>query len=132
MATTVPGRPSPPAKARDIAEALAARLAADPRITSAEVAGPGFLNLRLAAAEWQSVIRAASTRRRLRPLDMGKGQGRRVRLGQPDRPDACRPVPGAIEHALASLLASCRQYVTREQELINDGGVARCAGAFRL
>ncbi|MBZ0123529.1 MAG: arginine--tRNA ligase, partial [Roseovarius sp.] len=31
-------------KPRDIAEALAARLASDDRITSAEVAGPGFLN----------------------------------------------------------------------------------------
>jgi arginyl-tRNA synthetase len=34
-------------KPRDIAEALAGHLAADPRIASAEVAGPGFLNLRL-------------------------------------------------------------------------------------
>jgi arginyl-tRNA synthetase len=33
---------------RAIAEALAARLAGDPRIAAAEVAGPGFLNLRLA------------------------------------------------------------------------------------
>jgi len=44
---------------RAIAEALAARLAADPRITLAEVAGPGFLNLRLSPAEWQGVVRAA-------------------------------------------------------------------------
>jgi arginyl-tRNA synthetase len=34
-------------KPRDIAEVLAGHLAADPRIASAEVAGPGFLNLRL-------------------------------------------------------------------------------------
>ena len=34
-------------KPRDIAEALAGHLAADPRVSSAEVAGPGFLNLRL-------------------------------------------------------------------------------------
>jgi arginyl-tRNA synthetase len=35
-------------KPRDIAEVLAGHLAGDPRIASAEVAGPGFLNLRLA------------------------------------------------------------------------------------
>ena len=40
-------------KPRDIADALAAKLAADERITSAEVAGPGFLNLRLASSVWQ-------------------------------------------------------------------------------
>ncbi|MEP1588504.1 MAG: arginine--tRNA ligase, partial [Tateyamaria sp.] len=31
-------------KPRDIADALATRLTDDPRVTSAEVAGPGFLN----------------------------------------------------------------------------------------
>jgi len=43
-------------KPRDIATALAERLATDPRITSAEVAGPGFLNLRLAVSVWQGVL----------------------------------------------------------------------------
>jgi arginyl-tRNA synthetase len=42
-------------KPRDIAEALSTRLTADERITSAEVAGPGFLNLRLAPSVWQQV-----------------------------------------------------------------------------
>ncbi len=45
-------------KPREIADALAARLAADDRITAAEVAGPGFLNLRLSASLWQGVIGA--------------------------------------------------------------------------
>ncbi len=35
-------------KPRDIADALAALLVNDPRVASADVAGPGFLNLRLA------------------------------------------------------------------------------------
>ncbi|MGB0968633.1 MAG: arginine--tRNA ligase, partial [Halocynthiibacter sp.] len=39
-------------KPRDIAETLAAKLAEDPRVTSAEVAGPGFLNLRLDQEIW--------------------------------------------------------------------------------
>jgi arginyl-tRNA synthetase len=46
---------------RAIAEALAARLATDARITSADVAGPGFLNLRLAPAVWQRIVKAALT-----------------------------------------------------------------------
>ena len=48
-------------KPRDIAEALAARLAADPRIAKAEVAGPGFLNLRLEPAVWQALPAAILT-----------------------------------------------------------------------
>src|SRR5690606_41495552 len=43
-------------KPRDIAALVAGRLGADPRIASAEVAGPGFLNLRLAPAGWLVVI----------------------------------------------------------------------------
>ncbi|MEC8574077.1 MAG: arginine--tRNA ligase, partial [Pseudomonadota bacterium] len=43
-------------KPRDIAEALATKLAADARVTSAEVAGPGFLNLRLDQGSWQAVL----------------------------------------------------------------------------
>ena len=37
---------------RAIAEALAARLMEDPRVAGADVAGPGFLNLRLVDAAW--------------------------------------------------------------------------------
>ena len=47
------------AKPRDIADALAGRLAADARIESAQVAGPGFLNLRLSADVWRAVVPAA-------------------------------------------------------------------------
>ena len=44
---------------RDIATALADRLAGDPRLSRVEVAGPGFLNLRLAPA---SGTRCCATR----------------------------------------------------------------------
>ncbi len=37
-------------KPRDIAEAVAARLAGDPRLASVELAGPGFINLRVSDA----------------------------------------------------------------------------------
>jgi arginyl-tRNA synthetase len=44
---------------RALAEALAAEIGQDARILSAEVAGPGFLNLRLDPALWRAVIPAA-------------------------------------------------------------------------
>ncbi len=112
-------------KPRDIAEALAARLAADPRITSADVAGPGFLNLRLAPAEWQGVIRAALTE----GADYGRsdmGQGRKVNVefvsANPTGPMHVGHTRGAIfGDALASLLDFAGHDVTREY-YINDGG----------
>ena len=45
-------------KPRDIAEALAAKLETDDRIETAEVAGPGFLNLRLSPFVWQGVVKS--------------------------------------------------------------------------
>ena len=46
-------------KPRDIADALAAALLNDPRIEAADVAGPGFLNLRLSKTLWQGVVKSA-------------------------------------------------------------------------
>jgi arginyl-tRNA synthetase len=48
-----PARANP----RAIAEALAERLKGLPAVTAVEIAGPGFLNLRLAAAFWQDRLR---------------------------------------------------------------------------
>ncbi|MEU8634400.1 arginine--tRNA ligase [Amycolatopsis sp. NPDC048633] len=55
-------------KPRDFAEALAAAVAADDGVTSAEVAGPGFLNFRLAAAAQGDIVRQV--------LDAGAAFGR--------------------------------------------------------
>ena len=66
-------------KPRDIADALAAKLAQDARIASAEVAGPGFLNLRLSPVVWQSVLGAVLEG----GLDYGRanlGQGKKVNV----------------------------------------------------
>jgi arginyl-tRNA synthetase len=66
-------------KPRDIAEALAGHLARDPRIASAEVAGPGFLNLRLAPQTWRDLVLAALAR----GDEFGKstlGAGRKVNV----------------------------------------------------
>ena len=110
---------------RAIAEALAARLGADGRIASAEVAGPGFLNLRLAPAVWQGVIGAILTA----GADYGRatlGAGRRVNVefvsANPTGPMHVGHVRGAVfGDALARLLAFAGWEVTREY-YINDGG----------
>ncbi|MGA0777349.1 MAG: arginine--tRNA ligase [Gemmobacter sp.] len=110
---------------RAIAEALAARLGADGRIASAEVAGPGFLNLRLAPEVWQGVIGAILAA----GADYGRatlGAGRRVNVefvsANPTGPMHVGHVRGAVfGDALARLLAFAGWEVTREY-YINDGG----------
>ncbi|KGJ01635.1 arginine--tRNA ligase [Paracoccus sphaerophysae] len=112
-------------KPRDIAEALAAELAADPRVTSAEVAGPGFLNLRLAPGQWREVVSAALAE----GGDYGRvpaGQGERINIefvsANPTGPMHVGHMRGAVfGDALASLLAFAGHEVTREY-YINDGG----------
>jgi arginyl-tRNA synthetase len=110
---------------RAIAEALAARLMEDPRVAGADVAGPGFLNLRLEPAAWQGLVRAV--------LEEGTGYGRST-LGQgrkvnvefvsanPTGPMHVAHARGAVVgDALANLLAYAGFNVTREY-YINDGG----------
>src|SRR5829696_405548 len=43
---------------RTLAEALAAELRAAPEVEAAEVAGPGFINMRLDPATWRDELRA--------------------------------------------------------------------------
>lgn len=112
-------------KPRDIAEMLAARLLKDDRIEVAEVAGPGFLNLRLVADLWRGVIGAA--------LEQGAGfgrsdmgQGKRVNVefvsANPTGPLHVGHTRGAVfGDALASLLDFAGHKVTREY-YVNDGG----------
>ncbi|RJK99199.1 arginine--tRNA ligase [Paracoccus aestuarii] len=111
-------------KPRDIADRLAARLT-DPRIASAEVAGPGFLNLRLSSAVWQDVIRAAlASGDDYGRSEMGAGQKVNVEFvsANPTGPMHVGHVRGAVfGDALARLLAYSGHDVTREY-YINDGG----------
>ncbi|MEO8241019.1 MAG: arginine--tRNA ligase [bacterium] len=110
---------------RAIAEALAARLARDPRIKSADVAGPGFLNLRLSNVVWQGVVKAALTD----GADFGRstlGGGLKVNVefvsANPTGPMHVGHVRGAVVgDALSNLLAFAGWKVTREY-YINDGG----------
>jgi arginyl-tRNA synthetase len=110
---------------RAIADALAARLMADPRVAGADVAGPGFLNLRLEPAAWQGLVREV--------LEKGTGYGRsglgggrRVNVefvsANPTGPMHVAHARGAVVgDALASLLDFAGYAVTREY-YINDGG----------
>ncbi|MEM6677210.1 MAG: arginine--tRNA ligase [Pseudomonadota bacterium] len=112
-------------KPRAIAEGLSARLAEDPRIASAEVAGPGFINLRLAPAAWHSVLEAILTG----PEAFGRstaGAGRKVNVefvsANPTGPLHVGHTRGAVfGDALARLLDFAGWAVTREY-YINDGG----------
>ena len=110
---------------RAIAEELARRLATDPRIQTADVAGPGFINMRLSNTLWQGVVGAALQG----GTDFGRstmGQGKRVNVeyvsANPTGPLHVGHTRGAVfGDALASLLAYAGYEVTREY-YINDGG----------
>ena len=112
-------------KPRDIADALAARLAADPRITAADVAGPGFLNLRIDPAQWQGVIRAAlAAGGDYGRSDLGRGIKVNVEFvsANPTGPMHVGHTRGAVfGDALSALLDFAGYDVTREY-YINDGG----------
>lgn len=112
-------------KPRDIADSLASRLRNASGITQAEVAGPGFLNLRLDSELWRDVVRQA-----LRTgVDFGRsdlGQGQKVNVefvsANPTGPMHVGHTRGAVfGDALASLLDFAGYRVTREY-YINDAG----------
>lgn len=110
-------------KPRDIADALAVHLAKDPRIRVAEVAGPGFLNLRLADGVWMSVV-GAVLKGGFGRSDMGDGRSVCVEYvsANPTGPLHVGHTRGAVfGDALASLLDYAGYAVTREY-VINDGG----------
>lgn len=110
---------------REIADVLAAKLSLDSRIISADVAGPGFLNLRLDPLVWTSVIPTV--------LKLGANYGRsKIGAGQkvnieyvsanPTGPLHVGHARGAVfGDALASLLDFSGYDVTREY-YVNDGG----------
>ncbi|MCI2398748.1 arginine--tRNA ligase [Aliiroseovarius subalbicans] len=111
-------------KPRDIAEALAAKLSADARITSAEVAGPGFLNLRLDDTVWAGLVTKVLTDAAYGRSTMGAGQKVNVEFvsANPTGPLHVGHTRGAVfGDALARLLDYAGHDVTREY-YINDGG----------
>ncbi|MEM6307946.1 MAG: arginine--tRNA ligase, partial [Pseudomonadota bacterium] len=127
MATNAAMVLAKPAKTnpRALAEKLADRFLADVRIITADVAGPGFLNLRLDPSVWADVVRATLQA----PGTYGRstvGQGKRVNVeyvsANPTGPLHVGHTRGAVfGDALASLLDFAGYDVTREY-YINDGG----------
>ena len=112
-------------KPRDIAIPLAEALTGDPDVVSAEVAGPGFINLRLRDAFWHGVV-AAILREGARYGASDIGQGQRVNVeyvsANPTGPMHVGHCRGAVfGDALANLLAFVGYDVTREY-YINDAG----------
>ncbi|MEO1611658.1 MAG: arginine--tRNA ligase, partial [Pseudomonadota bacterium] len=112
-------------KPRDLATMLARKLAADDRVATAEIAGPGFINLRLAPTVWLDALKTAVTE----GVAFGEGTagaGKRVNVeyvsANPTGPLHVGHTRGAVfGDALASLLEFAGWDVTREY-YINDGG----------
>jgi len=110
---------------RDLAAKLAPKLAEDVRIESADIAGPGFINLRLSPMVWLEAFAAA-----LKEGDRfgagRQGAGKRVNVeyvsANPTGPLHVGHTRGAVfGDALAGLLDFAGWEVTREY-YINDGG----------
>jgi arginyl-tRNA synthetase len=110
---------------RALAEAIAARLANHPEVAAVEIAGPGFINLRLKKSVWPRVLNSV--------LALGEaygssslGQGKKANVeyvsANPTGPLHVGHVRGAVfGDALAQLLVESGLEVTREY-YINDAG----------
>ncbi|MXO74883.1 arginine--tRNA ligase [Altererythrobacter aerius] len=110
---------------RSLAEKIVAHLARDPAITGAEIAGPGFINLRLADSEWLRELETIAAV----GADYGRsatGAGRRVNVeyvsANPTGPMHMGHCRGAVVgDALANLLEFVGHPVIREY-YVNDAG----------
>ncbi|MFM6950897.1 MAG: arginine--tRNA ligase [Novosphingobium sp.] len=110
---------------RALAEALVAELVKVPGVTSAEIAGPGFINLRVDASAWIAELRAIAAL----ASDYGRstvGQGSTVNVeyvsANPTGPMHMGHCRGAVVgDALATLLEFAGHKVIREY-YVNDAG----------
>lgn len=112
------------ANPKALGEALAAELRTDPRILEASVAGPGFINLRLAPEIFHDVVRSALSD----PETFGRArlQGGPINVeyvsANPTGPMHVGHGRGAVfGDALCNLLVAAGRQVTREY-YINDAG----------
>ena len=112
-------------KPRDLAEALVAELTKIEDVTSAEIAGPGFINMRLAPSAWLAELRAiAALGTDYGRSDMGGGKTVNVEYvsANPTGPMHMGHCRGAVVgDALATLLEYAGHKVTREY-YVNDAG----------
>jgi len=110
---------------RALAELIAPRLASLDEVESADIAGPGFINIRLAPSVWHEELRAIAEQ----GTDYGRssvGQGRRINVeyvsANPTGPMHMGHCRGAVVgDALASLLEYAGHAVVREY-YVNDAG----------
>ncbi|KLE33791.1 arginine--tRNA ligase [Aurantiacibacter luteus] len=110
---------------RALAGKIVGHLEKDPLIAGAEIAGPGFINLRLAPGNWTNELHAIAEM----GADYGKsgmGEGRRVNIeyvsANPTGPMHMGHCRGAVVgDALASLLEYAGHEVVREY-YVNDAG----------
>jgi arginyl-tRNA synthetase len=112
-------------KPRDIATLLADRLAARDGVAAVEVAGPGFINLRLEPAYWHDALRRiAAAGEKYGAYDMGKGRKVNVEYvsANPTGPLHVGHGRGTVfGDVLAALLERAGYDVTREY-YVNDAG----------
>jgi arginyl-tRNA synthetase len=112
-------------KPRDLAESIAAKLRADEKVASVEVAGPGFINLSLKADVWgEELLLALAQGDDYGRSDIGKGEKVNVEYvsANPTGPMHVGHGRGAVfGDALAKLLLFAGYDVTREY-YINDAG----------
>jgi arginyl-tRNA synthetase len=110
---------------RDIASALADAFRGDADVASVEVAGPGFLNFRLATPIWHAVLASVATQGEgFGKSDIGKGERVNVEYvsANPTGPMHVGHTRGAVfGDALAALMAYVGYDVTREY-YVNDAG----------
>lgn len=110
---------------RDLAGKIVEKLEADPHVDSAEIAGPGFINMRLSDAAWRDELKAIATL----GADYGRsalGAGSTVNIeyvsANPTGPMHMGHCRGAVVgDALAALLEYAGHSVIREY-YVNDAG----------
>ncbi len=112
-------------KPRDIADAIASALAEDPAIDSTDVAGPGFINMRLAQSVWRIQLAGVLAEGAMfGTSDIGGNAKVNVEYvsANPTGPMHVGHCRGAVfGDALANLLTTAGYAVTREY-YINDAG----------
>ena len=112
-------------KPRDIADALLPRLRANPDVVDGSVAGPGFINLKLADSFWLERLREC-LKQGVAYGDSTMGGGKKVNVeyvsANPTGPLHVAHARGAVVgDALANLLLKAGYAVTKEY-YINDAG----------
>jgi arginyl-tRNA synthetase len=112
-------------KPRDLAESIAAKLRADEKVASVEVAGPGFINLSLKADVWgEELLLVLEQGENYGRSNVGKGEKVNIEYvsANPTGPMHVGHGRGAVfGDALAKLLLFAGYDVTREY-YINDAG----------